>query len=169
MASDRTVSPSPYDAVAALERMLGRLRASSGATRVSVFVYEATTEIVVPFRQSVAATAEGAAVPELRTAVTLARSPFLAAVVRGRAPVVAQADGRRAPDKDLAARNIRSAHGEPLLLDGEVVGVLTVEPAAAAAPHLLRQVTPKLAVALTDAWTRRARAAGSPRPRCSWA
>ena len=149
------MSPSPYDAVAALERMLGRLRASSGATRVSAFVYEATTETAVPFRQSVAATAEGAAVPELRTAVTLARSPFLAAVVAGRAPVVARADGRRAPDKDLAARGIRSAHGEPLLRDGEVIGMLTVEPAAAAAPHLLRQVTPKLAVALADAWTRR--------------
>jgi hypothetical protein len=33
--------------------------------------------------------------------------------------------------------------------------VLTVEPAAAAARHLLRQAAPRLAVALTDAWTRR--------------
>jgi diguanylate cyclase (GGDEF)-like protein len=40
-------------------------------------------------------------------------------------------------------------------VDGAVVGVLTVEPAAAAAPHLLRQAIPKLAVALAEAWTRR--------------
>ena len=36
-----------------------------------------------------------------------------------------------------------------------MVGILTIEPSAAAAPHLLRQVTPKLATALAEAWTRR--------------
>ncbi|MBW8766037.1 MAG: EAL domain-containing protein [Geodermatophilales bacterium] len=76
-------------------------------------------------------------------------------MIRGRQPVVARADGRRATDKELNDLGVRSAHGEPLVLDGEVVGVLTVEPAAAAAPHLLRQVTPKLAAAMAEAWTRR--------------
>ncbi|MFD2092045.1 bifunctional diguanylate cyclase/phosphodiesterase [Blastococcus deserti] len=150
------VSPtvSPYDAEAAVEQMLSRLRASAGATRVSVWVHEASTRMAVPYRQSVVET--GDTDPEApRTAVLLASTPFLAAVVRSRQSLVARADGRRASDRDLAARGIRSAHGEPLLVDGEVVGVLTVEPAAAAARHLLRQVAPKLAVALADAWTRR--------------
>jgi GAF domain-containing protein len=150
--------PSPYDATAALERMLRRLRADAGATRVSVFVHEASTEMVVPFRQAVADTAEGNAVAELTTPIALSCSPFLSAVVRDRRPVQARADGRRATDKELAARGVRSAHGEPLIRDGEVIGILTVEPAAAAAPHLLRQVAPKLAGALTEAWTRRTEA-----------
>jgi GAF domain-containing protein len=91
----------------------------------------------------------------LRAPLPLADSPFLAAVIRKQQPLVARPDGRRAPDRELARRGIGSAHGEPLLQDGEVVGVLTVEPAAAAAPHLLRQVTPKLATALAETWTRR--------------
>jgi transcriptional regulator with GAF, ATPase, and Fis domain len=134
--------------------MLRRLRAEAGATRVAVLVHEASTGTVVPFARAVADTPEGAAVPDLRTPVPLSRSPFLRAVVRTRRPVQARADGRRAEDKEVAERGIRSAHGEPLIRDGEVIGVLTVEPAAAAAPHLLRQVSPKLAVALVDAWTR---------------
>ena len=146
---------SPFDAQAAVESQLNRLRASAGATRVSVWVHEASTEVAVPYRQSVAESSDAAAEPHLRTAVTLSRSPFLSAVIRSRRSLVARADGRRAPDKELAERGIRSAHGEPLLVDGEVVGVLTVEPAAAAAPHLLRQVAPRLAVALAEAWTRR--------------
>jgi diguanylate cyclase (GGDEF)-like protein len=151
----QTPPPSPYDAQSAVETQLARLRASSGATRVSVWVYEASTDVAVPYRQSVAGSGDTAAAPRLRTAITLSRSPFLSAVIRGRRSLVAQADGRRAADKDLAERGFRSAHGEPLLVDGAVVGVLTVEPAAAAAPHLLRQAIPKLAVALAEAWTRR--------------
>ncbi|TQN37384.1 diguanylate cyclase (GGDEF)-like protein [Blastococcus colisei] len=145
---------SPYDAQAALENQLARLRASAGATRVSVWVHEASTAMAVPFRVSMADPREA---PEAspRTALSLSRSPFLAAVIRSRRPLVAKADGHRASDKELAERGIRSAHGEPLLVDGEVVGVLTVEPAAAAAPHLLRQVAPKLALALAETWTRR--------------
>jgi transcriptional regulator with GAF, ATPase, and Fis domain len=146
---------SPYDAQAAVEHQLSRLRAAAGATRVSVWVHEASTEMAVPYRQSVADSSDAAAGPQLRTAVMLSRSPFLSAVIRSRRSLEARADGRRASDKELAERGIRSAHGEPLLVDGEVVGVLTVEPAAAAAPHLLRQVTPKLALALAEAWTRR--------------
>ena len=45
---------SPYDAEAALDGQLERLRAQSGATRVSVWVHEASTGMVVPFRQAVA-------------------------------------------------------------------------------------------------------------------
>ena len=138
-----------------MESQLGRLRASAGATRVSVWVHEASTEMVVPYRQAVAESSDATAESVPRTTITLSRSPFLSAVIRSRRSVVARADGRRLSDKELAERGIKSAHGEPLLVDGEVVGVLTVEPAAAAAPHLLRQVTPKLAIALADAWTRR--------------
>jgi diguanylate cyclase (GGDEF)-like protein len=138
-----------------MEYLLARLRASAGATRVSVWVHEATTEMAVPFRQAVAESSDAAAEPRLHTAITLSDSPFLSAVIRGRKSLVARSDGRRAADKELAERGIRSAHGEPLVLNGDVVGVLAVEPAAAAAPHLLRQVTPKLAAAVAEAWTRR--------------
>ncbi|TFV68268.1 UNVERIFIED_ORG: EAL domain-containing protein [Bacillus sp. AZ43] len=148
-------SVSPYDAQSALESQLARLRASAGATRVSVWVHEASTEMIVPFRQSVADPAETDVGSTHKTAVTLSRSPFMSAIIRSRQSLVAKADGRRASDKELAERGIRSAHGEPLIVDGEVVGVLTVEPAAAAARHLLRQVTPRIAVAMTEAWTRR--------------
>lgn len=143
---------SPFDAQSALEGQLARLRASAGATRVSVWVHEASTGMVVPFRQSVV---ESGTTDSLRTALALSRSPFMAAIIGSRRPLAARADGRRACDRELGQLGVRSAHGEPLLLDGEVVGVLTVEPAAAAAPHLLRQVAPKLAVAMTEAWTRR--------------
>jgi len=146
---------SPYDAQAAVENLLARLRASAGATRVSVWVHEASTEMLIPFRQSVAGSSGVTPESTPRTAVSLARSPFLSNVIRSRRSLVAQADGRRASDRELAERGVRSAHGEPLLVDGEAVGVLTVEPASAAAPHLLRQLTPKLALALTEAWTRR--------------
>ena len=139
-----------------MEHILARLRASAGATRVSVWVYEATTEMVVPFRSVASDSADSADDdPRLRIPVTLNQSPFLSGIVRKQQPVVARADGRRAADKEMARFGLRSAHGEPLILDGEVVGVLTVEPAAAAAPHLLRQVGPKLAAATAEAWTRR--------------
>src|SRR3954465_3438090 len=131
----RLVPPaSPYDAQAAGETQPTRRRTSAGANRVSVWVHEASTEMAVPYRQSVAGSSDAAAEPALRTAVMLSRSPFLPAVIRSRRSLEARADGRRASDKELAERGIRSAHGEPLLVDGEVVGVLTVEPAAAAAP-----------------------------------
>ncbi|MCZ2857938.1 EAL domain-containing protein [Blastococcus sp. VKM Ac-2987] len=156
-ATPRRSSPaSPFDAQAALVQLLSRLRSSSGATRVSVWVHEATTGLAVPFRQAVCASGEPPPQhPALRTPVSVSDAPFLSAVITSRRPVVAHADGRRAVDRQLAGIGIRSGHGEPLVLDGEVVGVLTVEPAAAAAPHLLRQVAPKLAAALAEAWTRR--------------
>jgi diguanylate cyclase (GGDEF)-like protein len=146
---------SPYDAEAALEDQLERLRAQAGATRVSVWVHEASTGMVVPFRRAVAPGGDAAAGPQQRTAVTLTSSAFMSAVITGCQSVVARADGRRAPDKDLAARGLKSAHGEPLLVDGNVVGVLTMEPAAAATTHLFRQACPRLALALTQSWTRR--------------
>src|SRR3954465_1789091 len=138
----RAVPPaSPYaaqaavgGAQAAVEPQRARRRTPAGAPRVSVWVHEASTEMAVPYRQSVAGSSDAAAGPQLRTAVMLSRSPFLPAVIRSRRSLEARADGRRASDKELAERGIRSAHGEPLLVDGEVVGVLTVEPAAAAAP-----------------------------------
>ncbi|MDK3257482.1 bifunctional diguanylate cyclase/phosphodiesterase [Blastococcus capsensis] len=155
-AAPRRRSPaSPYDAQSALEHLLGRLRSSSGATRVSVWVHESSTELVVPFRQASCPGPQVPMHPALRTPAFVSDSPFLSAVITSRQSVVARADGRRAADRQLAEVGIRSAHGEPLVLDDEVVGVLTVEPAAAAAPHLLRQVLPKLAAALTEAWTRR--------------
>ncbi|MGZ4506932.1 MAG: bifunctional diguanylate cyclase/phosphodiesterase [Blastococcus sp.] len=153
----RRVPPaSPYDAQTAVEQLLARLRAAAGATRVAVWVHEGTTEILVPYRQSVCGGDHPDAEPQRqRTAIPLSTSPFLSSVIRTRRPVEARADGRRAPDRELRERGIRSAHGEPLIVDGEVVGVLTVEPAAAASPYLLRQLTPRLAVATAQAWTRR--------------
>jgi diguanylate cyclase (GGDEF)-like protein len=146
---------SPYDAHAALEHVLARLRVSAGATRVSVWVYEATTQMVVPFRHVAAESVEPPSDPRMRLPITLSQSPFLSAVVRTQQPVVARADGRRAVDQEMARFGLKTAHGEPLIIDGAVIGVLTVEPAAAAPPHLLRQVGPKLAAATAEAWARR--------------
>jgi diguanylate cyclase (GGDEF)-like protein len=156
----RRIAPRPpsatrpsYDPLASLEQQLDRLRAVTGATRISVWVHEPSTQSVVPFRQAVC---DGADLPEpRRTALALSQSPFLAAVVRTERPVEARADGRRAEDRELEERGLRSAYAEPLLLDDEVVGVLTVEPAAAAAPSALRAAGPRLAVALAEAWSRR--------------
>jgi diguanylate cyclase (GGDEF)-like protein len=140
-----------------MEHLLARLRAAAGATRVSVWVFEASTDTAVPFRTVVADSAQHSEhTLRLRAPLALHASPFLASVIRRQQPLVARSDGRRAADRELAERGIGSAHGEPLLVDGEVVGVLTVEPAAAAAPHLLRQATPRLAAALAETWTRRA-------------
>ena len=146
---------SPYDALAAVETLLARLRAAAGATRVSVWVHEISTEMVVPFRSAVASTGAPVDHPRTRTPVAVGHSPFLARVIRDRQPVQAHATGRRAADREIRDLGIRSAYGHPLTLDGDVVGVLTVEPAAAAAPHLLRKVAPRLAVALAESWTRR--------------
>jgi hypothetical protein len=45
---------SPFDAHTAVETLLTRLRASAGATRVSVWVHETSTTMVVPFLAAVA-------------------------------------------------------------------------------------------------------------------
>ena len=150
-----TPPASPFDALAATERLLARLRADSGATRVSVWVHETVTGMVVPFRQAVAGSATPVDDPRLRTPVSLRQTAFFSRVVGSGASTVAHSTGRRAADREIERLGIRSAHGEPLILDGVVVGVLTVEPAAAATPRLLRQVAPKLAVAVAEAWQRR--------------
>ena len=147
---------SPFDALSALENHLDRLRASSGATRIAVWVYEASTDSVVPFRAAVAATGQPSVEhARLRAPVALSQSAFLARVIRDGLPVQAYATGRRAADKEIERLGIRSVHGQHLVVDGEVIGVLTVEPAAAASPHLIRQAAPRLANALAEAWTRR--------------
>ncbi|TFV78434.1 EAL domain-containing protein [Blastococcus sp. CT_GayMR19] len=139
-----------------MEDLLTRLRASTGATRISVWVHEASTEMVVPFHRVVCASGEPPPVhSRLTMPITLDQSFLLSTVIRDRRPVIARADGRRAVDKECAALGIRSGHGEPLIRDGEVIGVLTVEPAAAASPHLLRTVAPQLAAAVAEAWARR--------------
>ena len=156
MTAGRPAPSSPFDAQAALDHLIARVRATSGATRVSVWVHEPSTDTAVPFRHVVAESSRHSEHSlQLRTPLRLCDSPFLAAIIRKQRPLAARADGRRAADRELHRRGIGSAHGEPLLRNGEVVGVLTVEPAAAAAPHLLRQVTPTLAAALTETWTRR--------------
>ena len=53
VAARRTAPASPYDAVADLEDQLLRLRRTTGATRVAVWVHEATTAMAVPFDQVV--------------------------------------------------------------------------------------------------------------------
>ena len=152
----RTSGPaSPYDAQAALDHLLTRLRVALGASRVSVWVHEETTGTAAPYRESACPGTDVADNPLLTSPITVSRSPFVSAVIGRRQPVVVRADGRRAADKEAARYGIRTAHGEPLLLDGAVVGLLTVEPAAAAAPGALRQAAPGIALALTEAWRRR--------------
>jgi hypothetical protein len=66
----------PYDAEAAVERLLTRLRQQVGASRVAVWVHEATTGTVVPYRQSVSAeTAPGSGPLVLHQAMPVAGSP----------------------------------------------------------------------------------------------
>src|SRR5688500_9303264 len=110
-----------------MEDLLTRLRASTGATRISVWAHEASTEMVVPFHRVVSASGEPPPVhSRLTMPITLDQSFLLSTVIRDRRPVIARADGRRAVDKECAALGIRSGHGEPLIRDGEVIGVLTV-------------------------------------------
>jgi len=122
---------------------------------VSVWVHEASTGTAAPYRQSVCPGADVAENPSLKNPVTVSRSPFVSAVLERCEPVVVRANGRRAADKEAARYGIRSAHGEPLVRNGEVVGLLTIEPAAAASPAALRQAAPGIALALTEAWQRR--------------
>jgi GAF domain-containing protein len=131
------------------------LRSTLGASRVSVWVHEATTGTAAPFRQSVCPGADVAGITTLKNPIPVSRSPFVSAVLERCEPVVVRADGRRAADKEAARYGIRSAHGEPLVRNGEVVGLLTIEPAAAASPAPLRQAVPGIALALTEAWSRR--------------
>jgi len=144
-----------YDPQAALDHQLARLRSTLGASRVSVWVHEATTGTAAPFRQSVCPGADVAGITTLKNPIPVSRSPFVSAVLERCEPVVVRADGRRAADKEAARYGIRSAHGEPLVRNGEVVGLLTIEPAAAASPAPLRQAVPGIALALTEAWSRR--------------
>ncbi|SDX79552.1 GAF domain-containing protein [Modestobacter sp. DSM 44400] len=149
-------STSPYDAEVALAAQLDALRAAADATRVSVWVHEATTEMAVPFRRAVTVSAPSAVREQrFKTPVALARSPFLATVIRKRRPMAVYTGDSGPAATELASYGIRSAHGEPLLVGDEVVGVLTVEPATAATPELLRAAAPGLALATAEAWTRR--------------
>jgi transcriptional regulator with GAF, ATPase, and Fis domain len=148
--------PSPYDAVAALEELMHRLRRSCGANRVAVWVHEETTEMAVPFRQVLCDTrASGAEAEPLRSPMALSRSPFLWTVVRERRALTVREGDSGVHADELAEYSVPSVHGEPLFLGDQVVGVLVIEPAAAASPTQLRQAVPKLAMALSHAWERR--------------
>jgi diguanylate cyclase (GGDEF)-like protein len=155
VATRRTAPASPYDAVAALEDQLLRLRRTTGATRVAVWVHEATTAMAVPFRQVVCEGREDTFGTSLRAPVALARSPFLRTVTQQRFPVVVREGDSGLLADELAEYGVPSAHGEPLVVGDEVIGVLVVEPAAAASPAALRQAAPRLAAALSEAWQRR--------------
>jgi GNAT superfamily N-acetyltransferase len=76
---ERHAPSSPFDAQAALEHLLARLRASAGATRVSVWVHEASTDSAVPFR-SVTVNADDPVFASVRLAPAPAAP---AAVARG--------------------------------------------------------------------------------------
>ncbi|WP_072914881.1 bifunctional diguanylate cyclase/phosphodiesterase [Geodermatophilus obscurus] len=146
---------SPYDAEAAVVHLLDRLRQRLGASRVTVWVHEATTQMVVPYRQSVSAAAvPGSGVPVLDHAVPLVRAPLMSAVVRGRRPVRVEADPDAVAPGIAAQLGVESVHGEPLLVGDRVVGVLTVEPVAAADGRV-PQAAADLAQAVSAAWTRR--------------
>jgi diguanylate cyclase (GGDEF)-like protein len=146
----------PYDAETAVERLLTRVRQQVGASRVVVWVYEATTETVVAYRQSVSAqTTPGSGPLVLHHAMPVAGSPLMSAVVHDRRPVREEDGNPDAIAPGIAARlGVRSVHGEPLLFGDRVVGVLTVEPAAAAGERV-GQAAPAIARALSAAWTRR--------------
>src|SRR3954469_11207652 len=91
-----------YDAQTALDHHLARLRSTLGASRVSVWVHEATTGTAAPYRQSVCPGADVAEVPALKNPIPVSRSPFVSAVLERCEPVVVRADGRRAADKEAA-------------------------------------------------------------------
>ncbi|MCZ2850394.1 bifunctional diguanylate cyclase/phosphodiesterase [Modestobacter sp. VKM Ac-2978] len=148
--------PSPYDAVAALEQLMLRLQRTSGASRVAVWVHEASTGVAVPFRQVRSGGPVGQVPPGERVPLSLERSPVLSAVIGERRTLNMHLDDAPRSLADEADRyGVRSAHGEPLLVGDEVVGALVIEPAAAASASQLRHATPRLAVALQEAWTRR--------------
>lgn len=154
LAVPRRSPASPYDAQAAVDRLLGRLQSASGAIRVSVWVHEASSQSLVPFAVSVS----GAPVhepPEASKPFAVALSTFLTTLVRERRPVVVHTDGDHGGDQGLALIGRGSAHVEPLIIDGDVVAVLTVEPATAATPDLVAEIVPELTLATADAWTRR--------------
>ena len=83
---------SPYDAVAALDALLGRLRAASGANRVAVWLHEATTRTVVPFARATCETTAPIEDPRVRSPLALSRTVFLSAVVDGPRAVLARDD-----------------------------------------------------------------------------
>ncbi|TKJ19021.1 hypothetical protein A6V29_10670 [Blastococcus sp. CCUG 61487] len=154
VAAPRRPSASPYDAQAAVDRLLDRLQEASGASRVSVWVHETSTHALVPFAVSVPPGTPVVHPPAGRAAFAVAPS-FLAAVISERRPAVVHGDGGRSGDPGLAILGAGSAHVEPLVLDGEVIAVLTVEPATGATPDLLAAIVPDLTPAVADAWMRR--------------
>ena len=139
--------------MSALEQMVDRLRSATGATRVAVWVHEASTAVAVPFRQARRGEPAGPVPAADRVPLSLDRSPVLTAVIGERRTLTQRLeDAEPEVAAEAASYEVRSAHGEPLVADGEVVGALFVEPAAAASTSLLRAATPRLAVALQEAW-----------------
>jgi diguanylate cyclase (GGDEF)-like protein len=154
-ATSPDATASPYDASAALQAQLERLRAALGATRVAAWVHEPTTRSAVPFAKAECATATPVDDPRVRGPLDLTRSVFLSSVITSRQPVEARDDAPGPLGDELRSMGIRSVYGHPLLVAGEVTGVLVVDPLAAAAPAVLRQSAPRIAVALAAAATRR--------------
>jgi diguanylate cyclase (GGDEF)-like protein len=118
-------------------------------------VHEGSSDTIVPFTRATCAEAAPIADPRVLGPLDLAGTPLLSAVVLDRRPVTARDDQSDAIGEELRSMGIRSVHGEPLLVDGAVVGALVVAPAAAVTPAVLRQATPRIAVALAAAATRR--------------
>jgi diguanylate cyclase (GGDEF)-like protein len=144
-----------YDAVAALDARLARLRSATGASRVALWLHEETTHSVVPFTRVTGTGTAQIDDARVHAPLDLTRTAFLSTVVTGRRPVVARDDDPGPIGAELRSFGIRAAHGEPLLADGEVVGVLVVDPPAAASPHLLRQAVPGITATLRAAAERR--------------
>src|SRR4051812_45139400 len=151
--SPEAMSASRYDACAALDEQLARLRSALGATRVAVWVHEASTDTVVPFTRAECASAVPVEDPRVKAPLDLARTAFLSAAVHGRRGVAARDDEDGPIGAELRSMGIRSVHAEPLVIDGEVTGVLVIDPAAAASPTLVRQTAPRIAVTLQAAAT----------------
>jgi diguanylate cyclase (GGDEF)-like protein len=141
--------------VASLEAQLNRLRAALGASRIAVWVHEATTATVVPFMRVSHQGLPPLVDPRVQAPLDLTRAPFVHSAVAGQRAVSATADEDTPHGEQLRSLGIRSAYAEPLFIDGKVSGVLIIDPTAAASPALVRHAAPHIAVALKAAAAQR--------------
>ena len=146
-----------------MEHLLARLRAHRRRhPRLGVGVRGVHRRWSCPSAPAVAAPSEPASEhPAAAHAPSPSASPrSCPRSIRDQQPLVARADGRRAADKELAERGIRSAHGEPLIRRRR--GRSASSPSSRPPPPprtCSARPTPKLAAALAEAWTRRSETA----------
>ena len=152
-----TPSASPYDAQAALEHLLGRLRARRRRHPRLGLGARGHDGDGPSYRQAVADQRRRRRTPPAAPRSSSAGRLPVGGHPQPR-PLVARADGRRAADRELAERGIRSAHAEPLIRGRRGrrrphrrAGRCRRSPPAPAG-------RPQLAVATAEAWARRSEA-----------